>query len=70
MRLLLTLSRSLKSYIPSLQTTDIQWVVSLYDPCGKENTKNENFTSLEKENLTEISSNTTLKSKFYESEND
>ncbi|KAL4104473.1 hypothetical protein QTP88_019771 [Uroleucon formosanum] len=67
---LLTLSRNLKSYFPSLPTTEIQWVVSLYGPCGEENIKNANLSSTEKEQLLEISSDTTLKSKFYMSEND
>jgi hypothetical protein len=67
---LLTLFRKLKSYFPSLLTIEIQWVVSLYGPCGEENIKNANLTSTEKEHLLEISSNTTLKSKFYTSEND
>ncbi|CAI6354382.1 unnamed protein product [Macrosiphum euphorbiae] len=67
---LLTLSRNLKSYFPSLLTTEIQWVVSLYGPCGEENIKNANLSSTEKEQLLEISSDTTLKSKLYMSEND
>jgi hypothetical protein len=67
---LLTLSRNLKSYFPSLQTTEIQWVVSLYGSCGEENIKNANLSSTEKEQLLEISSDTTLKSKFYMSEYD
>lgn len=39
-------------------------------PCGEENIKNANLSSTEKEQLLEISSDTTLKSKFYMSEND
>jgi hypothetical protein len=67
---LLTLSRNLKSYFPSLRTSEIQLIVSLYGPCGEENIKNVNLYSTEKEQLLEISSDITLKSKIYMSEHD
>jgi len=60
---LLTLSQNLKSYFPSLLTTEIHWIVSLYYGLhGEKNIKNSNLPSTEKEHLLEISSDTTLKS--------
>jgi len=66
----LELSGSLNSYFPSLSTTEMQWVVSCFGPRGEENIMNANLTSMEKEHLLKISSDTMLNFKLYESQID
>lgn len=65
---LLALFQNLQNYFPSLSTIEMQWVVSSYGLCEKENIENANLSSKEKDNLLEISSKTMLKSAFYESQ--